>query len=173
MLDFKLDGDLAGALEQLDEALQTQVARAVAHAGALVYYGEARTLAPVYSGPARKGIRPGQLREAIYRAHSPELSTDTLQVYNISWNPKKAPHGHLVENGHWRVNVIVRVGNRIAATTERLETPVWVKPVAFIRRAGDAAPRALAAMQARAKERVAEVLADLAKGGPITEADNE
>jgi len=173
MLDFKLDGDLAGALEQLDEALQTQVARAVAHAGALVYYGEARTLAPVYSGPARKGIRPGQLRDAIYRAHSPELSTDTLQIYNISWNPKKAPHGHLVENGHWRVNVIVRVGNRIAATTELLDKPVWVKPVAFIRRAGDAAPRALEAMQARAKERVAEVLADLAKGGPITEANDE
>ena len=46
--------------------------------------------------------RPGQLRDAIYHVYADQLSSDGHAVYRVSWNAKKAPHGHLIEYGHWR-----------------------------------------------------------------------
>lgn len=47
--------------------------------------------------------RRGQLKEAIYLAFDGRRSVLNLghYVYQVSWNAKKAPHGHLVEFGHW------------------------------------------------------------------------
>lgn len=162
---FKLEGDLAGDLANLDQAIQTHVTRSAAYAGAEVLYDEARLHARRYRGSPRPGIKPGQLQDAIYHAHSPELSGPHNQNYKVSWNWRKAPHAGLIENGHWRVNVLARRGNRWVATTDRLATPVWVKAYPFIRKAGDAAPRALEAMRRRARERLAEILAGAPVGG--------
>jgi len=55
--------------------------------------------------PCRSGrtvrylFQPGTLRDAIYRAYSPEKSGDTLKLYRVSWNHRKAPYGFMVEYG--------------------------------------------------------------------------
>jgi HK97 gp10 family phage protein len=47
-------------------------------------------------------ITPGQLRDSIYRVHSDDDSNDGLQVYEVSWNHYKAPHGYWMEFGNAR-----------------------------------------------------------------------
>lgn len=158
-LNMSLSGDLLGPLRQLGADMQEHVVRSTARAGALVFYEEARRLAPVYDGMARKGVKPGQLRDAIYHVFSTDKSGEAVKVYEVSWNAKKAPHGHLIEYGHWRVNKLVQVNGKWMATKERLEAPVWVPGVKFMARAYDRASAANAAMLKRAAERTAEVLA--------------
>ncbi|KWW37898.1 phage tail tape measure protein [Cupriavidus metallidurans] len=109
---LSLSGDLQAALDRLEAGMKERVLRPAAHAGALVFYEEARRLAPVYDGPEKKGVKPGQLRNAIYRVFSESKSGETQKIYEVSWNAKKAPHGHLIERGHWRVNKVIRVNNR-------------------------------------------------------------
>ncbi|UXC37190.1 HK97 gp10 family phage protein [Cupriavidus gilardii] len=162
-VSFKFDGDLAGDLDELEDQLVKDVVRPIARAGALVFYEEARRLVPVYKGAPviRKNGRkttPGQLRDAIYHVYSKSESTDVRAAYQVSWNATKAPHGHLVEYGHWRVNKLVKTPTGWIATTERLETHVRVPAVGFMRRAGDRAEAAIEAMRKRAAEKVAEVL---------------
>lgn len=47
--------------------------------------------------------RRGQLRDAIYNAYDGRRSVlnEGHIVYGVSWNRRKAPHGHLLEFGHW------------------------------------------------------------------------
>ncbi|RZS80651.1 HK97 gp10 family phage protein [Pigmentiphaga kullae] len=171
--DWQLDGDLMSAIEQLEIGLHDRVAKSAAWAGATVFYGEAQTLAPIYTGPSRQGIKPGQLRDSIYRVHSANLSVNGSQVYEISWNAGKAPHGHLIEYGHWRTNLLVRGRDGLwRATTTQLDVPVWVPPHSFIRRAADAVPRVIEAMQSRSRERVQQLLADLAAGRVVTSSED-
>lgn len=150
---MNLIGDLAGALEQLDEDVQQRVVRPVAYAGARVFYNEVLRRVPVYEGKPRKGIHPGQLREAIYHVFSESLSSDLEKIYEISWNAAKAPHGHLIENGHWIVRGKVGRGNE--GPPRRVG---WVPAIPFVRGSFDLAPEAVKAMQARAVEKVQEVL---------------
>lgn len=87
---------------------------------------------------ANVGVETGKLRSAIYVAFDERTSTANRVRYNVSWNSKKAPHGHLVEFGHWRRNVQVQLPNgQWITTNERLPQPVFVKPQAFLRRAYD------------------------------------
>ncbi|AKZ26332.1 HK97 gp10 family phage protein [Ralstonia nicotianae] len=146
---LKMTGDLLEAIDGLEaDVVEGYVVRPVAHAGALVFYEEARALAPVYSGPAQKRVRPGQLKNAIYRVFNRDKPDSGRASYSISWNAVAAPHGHLIENGHWLVKK--RKGRK-----RRIR---WVPAQSFIRRAFDRAPDAVEAMQRRARERVAEVL---------------
>ncbi len=145
---FELNGDLLAGLEQLADDVEEHVVRSVAHAGALVFYEEARTLAPVYHGTEKKGVRPGQLRDAIYRAYAHRQSTAGAAVYQISWNTKKAPHGYLIEHGHWLVREVGGKKKRVR----------WVPPHSFIRRAFDMSSAAIEAMRDRAVQKMAEVL---------------
>ena len=46
------------------------------------------------------GSVTGNLGRAVYQAFSPEHSIDGVQAqYHVSWNARKAPHGHLLERG--------------------------------------------------------------------------
>ena len=172
MDDFSLSfegDDLGEVLGDLEDRLVEQIVRPIARVGALVFYEEARRLVPVYQGAPitrKSGIKttPGQLRDAIYHVYADGLSSKEHAVYQVSWNAKKAPHGHLVENGHWRVNKLVKTATGWIATNERLATPVRVPAVAFMRRSGDRAQAAVDAMRQRAAEKVAEVLSG-AEGG--------
>ena len=81
--------------------------RKAAHSGAEVFYKEVLLNVDRYVG-----MKTGNLRSSIYQAFSEEKSRvapgvqfNNLQayekaVYHVSWNYKKAPHGHLVEYGH-------------------------------------------------------------------------
>lgn len=113
-MSFTLDVDtrsLDALLDGLSGAVDESV-RPAAHAGALVIYRRARELAPVFKGPARYvkrsksgksggyWIRPGQLRDSIYRVYSKDNSGDGKATYHVSWNARKAPHGHWAEFGN-------------------------------------------------------------------------
>ena len=140
-LTFEMNGDPMEGLNRFVEAIEERVVRPAAHAGALVFYERARELAPEYLGPLKKGIKPGQLRAAIYRVFSEDLSNDDVKIYQISWNHTKAPHGHWMEYGNSRHG-----------------------PKPFIRPAFDVYERALEASRARARSLISEIAAEQSHG---------
>lgn len=93
---FSISADLSGVEAMLDEMADTAeaAARPAAQAAAQVLY-EA-VLRNV------NGIRKvtGNLAASIYQVYSQDDSAPGKAVYHVSWNHKKAPHGHLVEWGH-------------------------------------------------------------------------
>lgn len=98
-LDEILKG-LDGLLE-----LREPVARAMGVAMGTAVRDEAVIRAPVLE-PGNEGFdnqRAGQLKEAIYLAFDGRRSilNEGHFVYGVSWNRKKAPHGHLLEFGHF------------------------------------------------------------------------
>lgn len=95
MSGFTLRVD-AGGLDLIMDQLADDAeaaARPAAQAGAQVLYEEARRLA----GANR---RTGNLQAAVYQVFSKDNSGHGRATYHVSWNVKKAPHGHLVEFGH-------------------------------------------------------------------------
>ena len=105
-------------------------------------------------------------------------------MYSVTWNAKKAPHGHLIEFGHWRYNKVVNGypkkslkpgikrgnGPQDHAGPGALEYPVWTPAHPFLRPALDSAgARAMQAMIARGRERLPELLAGGANGDDAVE----
>lgn len=143
MMDY-----LDGFSDQVQEAL-----RPVAAAGAKVLYDRVKL------NVAGLGRVTGNLDSSIYRVLSESNSTANSIVYHVSWNHRKAPHGHLVEYGYMRryeyyqnnqgqVRVKVRPGmegkkkpGRRASAAQKaayyvtLPTPVFVPGKAFVRSA--------------------------------------
>ena len=89
-IESKLTGDIAPGLEELAKNVQEKVLMTGVAAMAKVIYDEVLQNVPVKSGT---------LKASIYRVYSPERSSDQRKTYRVSWNKKKAPHGHLVEFG--------------------------------------------------------------------------
>ena len=96
-----------------------KLCRPAAQAGAQVFYDEVRSrVAALGDKPeqaaAEAGVRvgTGNLLRAIYQAYSEDKSVGGKKAYVISWRTGRAkkgaggltiaPHGHLVEFGHWR-----------------------------------------------------------------------
>jgi HK97 gp10 family phage protein len=93
-VSIKFDADKAfAALDNLSETA-TKAARPAAQAGAQVFYDE------VNSNVARIKKKTGNLASSIYQVYSKDNSDEKRATYHISWNARKAPHGHLVEYGH-------------------------------------------------------------------------
>lgn len=90
--DMKLTGDLDGALARFEVKVREKVLRAGSFAMSDVVYHEVRA-------NAARHIDKGTLYNAIYQVHADQLSNDDKQTYRISWNKRKAPHGHLIEWG--------------------------------------------------------------------------
>ena len=84
-----------------------EAARPSAYAMARVLYDETRDNVDRIVGQASYGEPRGVLKDAIYHVFSKDRSTTDQgggrATYHISWNAAKhkAPHGHLVEFGHW------------------------------------------------------------------------
>ena len=95
-------GGLFAALDKMHAGLVAEV-RPAAQAGAQVLYEEVKLRAPVGKAPhkSKSGriIQPGALKASIYQVFSQDNSSATRSTYHISWNARKAPHGHLVEFG--------------------------------------------------------------------------
>lgn len=93
---FTIKFDASTLNKQLDHIGQGALAavRPAAQAGAQVLYDEVK----VNVGRIKK--KTGNLDSSIYQAFSKDNSSDTVSTYHISWNARKAPHGHLVEYGH-------------------------------------------------------------------------
>lgn len=95
-MSVNLKTNLTGFERMLDQ-LGTDVeaaARPAAQAAAAVFYRA------VQSNVAAIGKDTGNLARGIYHAYSRDNSAPGRAVYHISWNARKAPHGHLVEFGH-------------------------------------------------------------------------
>lgn len=95
-MSVNLKTNLTGFERMLDQ-LGTDVeaaARPAAQAAAAVFYRA------VQSNVAAIGKVTGNLARGIYHAYSRDNSAPGRAVYHISWNARKAPHGHLVEFGH-------------------------------------------------------------------------
>lgn len=150
-------------LDRLDGPIRVSLARSMAVAGGEVIRDEAKLRAP--QGPT------GNLAASIYLAYRDQRSTDSQILYSVTWNKAKAPHGHLIEFGHWQIHpaVLLEDGRWISNTKIRLKHPVWVAAHPFLRPAYDAsAGRAVQAMLDRARQRLPELLggraaADLAQ----------
>ena len=92
-IESKLTGDLEASLDAFSANVGEKVLFSGVAAMAKVMYDEVLLNVPVKSG---------LLKSAIYRVYSPEKSTELSKLYRISWNKKKAPHGHLIESGSSR-----------------------------------------------------------------------
>jgi HK97 gp10 family phage protein len=89
------------ALDKLQAGANEQV-RPAAQAGAQVLYDEVLLRVPVSKSVRKykgKTYTPGGLKASIYQVFSQDNSADGRATYHVSWNYKKAPHGHLVEYG--------------------------------------------------------------------------
>lgn len=84
--------DLEKVFAKLDQNVKEHLARSGALAGAKIIRDEAKLRVPVDKGT---------LRDSIYVAFSERDSDSKQKAYTVSWNRKKAPHGHLVESGYW------------------------------------------------------------------------
>lgn len=91
-VNTKLSGDLSGSLDKFAKDVRDKVLFSGVAAMAGVIYEAART-------NAQANKKTGLLQDSIYRVYSPEKSGDESKLYRISWNKKKAPHGHLIEFG--------------------------------------------------------------------------
>lgn len=93
---FTIKFDAASLNQQLDNigAGALAAVRPAAQAGAQVLYDE------VKQNVGRIKKKTGNLDSSIYQAFSKDNSSETVSTYHISWNARKAPHGHLVEYGH-------------------------------------------------------------------------
>ncbi|GGH62159.1 hypothetical protein GCM10010975_26570 [Comamonas phosphati] len=90
--------DLSGLqslFDDLGDAADENV-RPAAQAAAQVFYDAAG------ANVAKIPRVSGKLAQALYQAFSADNSGPGLAEYHISWNARKAPHGGLVEYGHWQ-----------------------------------------------------------------------
>ncbi|MEY5098886.1 MAG: hypothetical protein RJA36_1605 [Pseudomonadota bacterium] len=94
MSGFRIDVDLSGlGMDQLADGAEAAV-RPSAQAGAQVFYDQVKL------NVRGIGRKTGNLDSSIYQVYSRDNSNKARAEYHISWNRKKAPHGHLVEFGH-------------------------------------------------------------------------
>ena len=89
-ISTKLSGNLEAGLDSLTAKVREKVLFSGVAAMAKVIYDDVQGNVPVKSG---------LLKSAIYRTYSPEKSTADAKMYRVSWNKKKAAHGHLIEFG--------------------------------------------------------------------------
>ena len=92
-MTIKASVDVNGIAVQIEamEQRMRDALRPAAFAGAKVYHAEVMLRVP---------RRTGLLASTVYMAHSADNSADGVkETYHISWNKKKAPHGHFVEYG--------------------------------------------------------------------------
>lgn len=147
------------AIAKLAGPLRTHLARSMAVAGGKVLRDEAILLAPVKSG---------LLKSAIYLAYKDTKSNDAVVTYSVTWNSKIAPHGHLLEFGHWQPYEVKKLPNGDFVTTKTLlPSPKWIHASPFLRPAQDSAgARARKAMIDRGRERLPELLAGVGLESP-------
>ncbi len=169
---IKVDTSRIDAIINSAEQDLMDAARPAAQAMAQVLYDRVKL------NVASMGRVTGKLSDSIYQAFSKDNSSYGRAVYHISWNVKKAPHGHLLEYGHlqrYRVYVgddgkfhtMVRPHMRGTKKPGRrapqavkdayyvtLPTPIQVPAKAFVRRAMDSSGRALDAGEKVLLERI-------------------
>ena len=154
--------DVLKGLDALAGPIAYSLARSMGVAGGKVIRDEAIAQCPVgldkWYGHSKT---PGLLRSSIYLAFRENASTAEKVTYGVTWNSRKAPHGHLAEFGHWQRFEVARdaQGDWYTTSIPRTE-PKFVAAHPFLRPALDAKGAvAIRAMLDRAKVRLPELLA--------------
>ena len=114
MIDAKFDlSEVLSGLDQLLGPGKESLARRMGVAAGRVIRDEAERQAPLgkteWKAQAQFGgsKNAGLLRDAMYVAYNQKASTNSSFTYSVSWNRLNAPHGHLVEFGHWQPYAII------------------------------------------------------------------
>jgi HK97 gp10 family phage protein len=149
-VDLDALNDYIGALEEDVRA----AARPAAQAGAEVLYQA------VMQNVNALGRQSGNLASSIYQAYSTHDSKDGKHVYHVSWNPRKAPHAHLVEFGHIQKFKVYlgKDGRWYTNKKAPLPSPIQRAAKPFMRSAMAQFPRAQAAMEERFFQELGHVL---------------
>lgn len=108
-------------LDALGDAAEAAV-RPAAQAGTQVLY-EAVKL-----NVSKIGKVSGNLASSIYQVYSQDNSGPSTATYHVSWNHSKAPHGGLVEYGHWQRYQVVQSKAGKFVTAVRPEKAGQPKP---------------------------------------------
>jgi len=139
------------SLSRLLGPARVSLARSMGVAGGKVFRDAAKAFCPV----------GGDMSVSARLAGESNRPGDIRSTYAISWNHKIAPHGHLVEFGHWQPfkAYLGKNGEWYTNTTATQDPPRWIAAHPFLRPAFDGAQGlAKAAMVARGKERLPELL---------------
>jgi hypothetical protein len=143
-LSIKVKGSDLGLVQLVADA--EGAARPAAQAAAQVLY---EAVLRNVNGIKR---HTGNLARSIYQAYSRDNSGTGRATYHVSWNHRKAPHGHLVEWGHLQRYEITYDPQTRRFTTHKdrpLPTPKLVAARPFIRPAIAHMPQAESAMRER------------------------
>ena len=139
--------DLREVFAGLDKlsGMKESIARTMGAAMGEVVRDEAKERAPVLD-PTNAGTDnqvPGLLKRSIYLAYDDRrqlLNRDSYR-YTVSWNSRLAPHGHLLEFGHWMPFMAVRTPDGLWTTLVNKPLPgngFFVQAVPFLGPAFDA-----------------------------------
>ena len=165
------DRAVQAALSRLNGEARVSLARSMGVAGGQVFRDTAKALCPVGGDMgvsdrlAGESNRPGLLKSSIYLAFKDTLSSEDLVKYSVSWNSRKAPHGHLVEFGHWQpYRVYIGTdGEYYTDKSTKLSSPKWVPAKPFLRPTIEARGNdALQAMLDRGRVRLPQLLSGAA-----------
>jgi hypothetical protein len=146
------------AAANLAGPLKVSLARSIAVGMGEVLRDEAKLLAPKESG---------KLADSIYLAFKDGRSNEHRVVYSVTWNHLKAPHGHLIEFGHWQPYKVIKLpnGDWFTDKARPLAAPKFVPAHPFLRPALDTAgARAKQAGIERGRKRLPELLNEAASG---------
>lgn len=121
------------ALDALDGPVKESLARRMAVEGGVLLRDAAKSNAAMAANEEGVPTR-GVLSNAILLAFDKRNSTQTMFTYNVSWNSKKAPHGHLIEFGHWQTHVVYKApnGQWYTAKDKPLDNPKWIPARPFL-----------------------------------------
>lgn len=149
------------ALDKLVGPARESLARSMAVAGGKVLRDEAKARAPRSAVGVASNAGPRiPLAEAIYLAFNDGKSTVQHVEYSVSWNASKAPHGHLLEFGHWQTRAAYQGSDGNWYSGAPMAQPKWVAARPFLRPAYEAAQgRVKQAMIERGRQRFPELMA--------------
>lgn len=159
--------DISSVISGLEKlgAAQESIARSMGAAMGVEVRDEAKIRVPVGTEDGGS-ITPGLLKSAIYVAYDDQrrLLNPGAYRYTVSWNSKKAPHGHLVEFGHWMPYKYVRDDDGNYWTIDQPNPAndaggFWVNAKPFLGPAFDAKlPRLAAVAYEAGRIRFAEIM---------------
>lgn len=152
--------DMEDVLSKLDglPELRVPLSRSMAVAAGKVFRDEAKARAPV--GTEGESKAPGTLRDALYLAYKTNSNTEKEVRYWVTWNAKKAPHGHLIEFGHWQTHVARKGRGGRWYSGQKKDVPKWIPAKPFLRPALDAKmDAAISAAIQRGQARFVELMA--------------
>ncbi|HEX8586171.1 MAG TPA: hypothetical protein VF680_17395 [Allosphingosinicella sp.] len=131
-------GNLQAAMLALGTKAKESLARRMLVEGGVLLRNAAQVRAAVSRNKENEPAR-GVVAKAIYLAQNERETKNDIFTYSISWNATIAPHGHLIEFGHWRTHAVYKAANGQWYTRKDipLAKPVWVAARPFLRPAFD------------------------------------